>query len=331
MPKLAAVTKTEPAEPPATPGTPTPDATPDDAPRVPKKTARSSGPKVLSARDLAPLDDADDFINALYYGREGSGKSTGLAFLANLGPTVIINAEGGLKKRALRSHGIDTANVFTFPKPGVKITYDQLEQLYQMMYRDLVKDPNSWAGVGMDSITEIATTVLDEVSDARVQAVLRRGDDIDPWWTDRDDYNGMSKRVRRLLRRFRDLPCHFVVTALERRQEDEDTGEVLYGPAVNPGLANDLLGYMDIVLACKAEDDRGPYRAAVRNARRYRVKDRYRVLPDVLANPNILRILDYLDGELTEEVDDDQKLIIKKTPKGKDPEPEAEEKEEDDA
>lgn len=331
MPRLSATpsSKSAPTETPT--GTPETEATPSakgvsDAPRVPRKAAKSSGPKTLSITDLAPLEDTADFVNVLWHGREGCGKSTDLAWMANYGRTVIINAEGGLKVKPLRSHGISTENILTFPRPGEKITFDKLQQLYNMLHADLAKDPESWAGVGMDSITEIAITILDEVSDARIDAIRRRGDDVDQWWTDRDDYNGMTKRLRHLLRRFRDLPCHFGVTALERRQEDEDTGQVVYGPAVSPALATDLLGYMDIVLACKAADDRGPFRGATSGTNRYRVKDRYRTLPETLANPTFTRILDYLDEVLTVENDEDQRLIKpKKVKAAPEPEPETEE------
>jgi hypothetical protein len=270
----------------------------------------------MRSKPLASLDESDEFLNCLFYGKEGSGKTTAMAEMANFGSVVIINAEAGLRTRALRRQGIETSNIRVYPdrSAGEKLTFDGLKALYERLYADLLKDPNAWAGIGMDSITDVTQSILDEVSGARTASLQRRGEDTDPWWTDRDDYNGMGKRLRYLLRRFRDLPCHFVVTALERRDLDEDSGTVMYGPAVSPSLATDLLGYVDLALAFKGADEEQPFRAATSRARKYRVKDRDGVLPPVLANPRFGRLLDYYDGVLTKENDPDQALIkVKKT------------------
>lgn len=254
------------------------------------------------------LDDSQDFINACFYGREGSGKTTAAARMANLpgkGKVLFINAEGGLKKIALKKRGVDTANIAVWPDPkrGERMDHKSLDALYRRVKGDLDKDPESWTGVVIDSVTDIYVSILDAVQMKRVNALKNKGADVDEDFVDIADYGTMSKLFRDLMRKFRDLPCHVVFTALERRDVDKDTGKPQYGPAVTPGLQTDLLGYVDFVLMFKAADEDGPFRALSRANSRYRAKDRFDVLPRVVAEPMFDRLVAYLNGDLTEDTD----------------------------
>ena len=257
------------------------------------------------------LDDTEDKLNVLYYGREGSGKTSHLAAMANLptpGRVLIINAEGGLKRRALQLRGIDTSRIVVWPRPGEAVTFNGLTALHRKIKADLDANPDAWAGVGFDSITEVATALREQVTERRQDSLRRRGREFDPDLSDVSDYGTQTDQVKRILRRFRDLPCHFVATALERI---EDNGQI--GPDLGPSLANAVLGYVDFVLYCKAtlgtaettSEDETPveFRAATRPGLRYRAKDRFDITPRVLANPDFLRVWLYVNEELSEETD----------------------------
>lgn len=287
---------------------------------MPKTTTTSDGPvepqQVVKPTGslFATLEETAEYLNVLLFGREGSGKTTIAATLANLGEgkVLVINAEGGLKKTALKQRGIDVSRIYLWPNDGQPITHGGLIEVYNQLKADLDTDPNSWAGVIIDSATELVPALIDQVAKDRMEKSARKGviiEGIDEFFTDRSDYGTMSKMFRDILRKFRDLPTHFVVTALERRDVDDDTGKVQYGPAVTPGVQADLLGYVDLVLACFSADDTKPYRALTRSAGKYRGKDRLGVLPAVLVEPTIPRILLYEDGTLTEKTDDLQKEI----------------------
>lgn len=267
------------------------------------------------------LDDVVDFTNTLLYGREGSGKTTALARIANAashlpkgkGKVLIINAEGGLKLRPLRNRGVDTSRIVLWPDPAKheRATHQSLDRIHRRVKSDLEADPESWFAVGFDSASEIHIAILDTVQQKRVKKIADQGKDVDPDFVDIADYGTMSKLFRDVLRKFRDLPCHFVVTALERRDVDKDTGKPQYGPAVTPGLQSDLLGYVDFVLMLKSEDEDGPYRALTRANSRYRAKDRFDVLPKVMVDPFMDRVVQYVDGSLTPESDPEQKRYQK--------------------
>lgn len=256
---------------------------------------------------FASLDDVVDHVNLLLYGREGSGKSTCAARLANAfshlpegkGRVLVINAEGGFRKRAMTRRGVDTSRLRVWPDPKKheRPTHTSLKRIAGQIKSDLMDDPESWGGIIFDSATEGYQAFLDFAQRKRVNALKRAGKEADEDFVDIADYGTMSKMFRDVLRELRDLPCHFVVTALERRTVDKDTGKPTYGPDVTPALQSDLLGYVDMVLMCKSEDEDGPFRALTRANSRYRAKDRFDVLPKVLVDPFADRILKYVGGE----------------------------------
>lgn len=271
---------------------------------------------------FTPLDDSTDWANVLLWGREGAGKTTSLARLANIAPegsrVLIINAEGGLKRKALEKRGVDTTKLVMWPDPrkGQNLTRLGLETIYRSIQADLMRDPTSWFAVAWDSVSEIHQTVLDGVQRKRVRALERQGKDPDPDFVDRADYGTMSKMIRDLLRKYRDLPCHFFSTALERRDKDDETKKLVIGPSITPALQTDILGYVDMALYMKAGDEDGPFRAMTKGSKRFRVKDRFDILPRIMAEPMGDRIIGYLHGDLTEDADpfqDDLADSVKKS------------------
>lgn len=252
------------------------------------------------------LEDVDETLNALWYGEGGTGKTTAIASMANEGKVLYINSEAGLKRRPLLEHGVDIENIQIFPNPKSKneadreLTFDRLEQLYWQLKEDLEEDPNSWAGTCWDSVTEIVKKLLEQIVEYQLKKAARAGKDRDRFFIDRADYGVMTEQVRLLLRRFRDLPCHFAVTALERRDQDDDQ-KVSYGPAVTPALQSDLIGYVDVVVRTSVDGD--GYWGQTRPAGKYRAKDRFGVLPPMMPTPSFKRVLSYINDEIDESSD----------------------------
>lgn len=283
-------------------------------PPAPAKKAATKRPAKAPADDLGfiALDEADEFLNVLWYGREGTGKTTDVAMMANLdhpGKVLVVNSEGGLKASALRRRGVDTSRLILWPTPGDAITFDRLEALFLKLQADLTEDPKSWAGVGFDSLTEIHKTLLDDIVQNAVAKAARAGKDRDRFFTDRADYGVMTEQVRLLVRRFRDLPCHFGITCLERRDQDDDTGKIFYGPALTPALQTDVLGYVDLVIRTEGDElqtEDGPvteFTGLTRPQGRYRAKDRFDATPRLLVDPDFLRIHAYVTGIIDETSD----------------------------
>lgn len=270
---------------------------------------------VLSNDDFfASVEDVLDYTKIVLWGREGAGKTTAAAKMINAFPNskgLVINAEGGLKKVPLRKRGVEIERLKVFPNraAGQTLTFESLLDLHKRLAADLEKDPESWSLVVIDSATEIYQVILDQVQRKRVRLAQRKGLEPDVNHVDLADYGDMAKIFRDILRKFRDLNTHVVITALERRDVDNDTGKPMYGPAISPALQTDILGYMDFALYLKAADEDGPYRALTKNSGKYRVKDRYDVLPKVMVEPTCDRIFAYCNDELTPETDPVQDLL----------------------
>lgn len=269
---------------------------------------------------FASYDDTEEHLNVLYWGREGSGKTIDLAKATELGRVLFINAEGGLKKRALLANGVKTENLVIFPRPGQDLNYHTLEQALFRVKSDLMDDPKSWFLIGVDSITELALAFTDEASDDRFEKAKKKNSNWvptigDEFFTDLSDYGTSTKMVRKAVRMMRDLPVHVAITALERRDVDEDTSKVAYGPAVGPALQTSLLGYVDVVLYCKAPDEsRDYFRAQTKKVGAARAKDRLGVIPKVLVNPTFPRLLAYNEGTLAEDTDPVQAVLTAPAP-----------------
>lgn len=269
---------------------------------------------------FAAYDDTEEHLNVLYWGREGSGKTIDLAAATQMGKVLFVNAEGGLKKRALLANGVKTENLVIFPRPGQPLTYDTLEQAIFRVKSDLMDDPKSWFLFAIDSVTELAQAFTDEAGDDRFEKGMKKNPAWNPtigdkFFTDLSDYGTSTKMVRKIVRMLRDLPLHVAMTTLERRDVDEDTSKVAYGPAVGPALQTSLLGYVDVVLYCKAPDeDRDYFRAQTKKVGAARAKDRIGILPKVLVNPTFPRLLAYNEGTLVEDSDPVQAVLAAPLP-----------------
>lgn len=256
---------------------------------------------------FAPLTSRREFVKAMLYGREGTGKSTAAAQASKLGRVLFIDAEGGLKTESLRSLGADPDNIMVWPTDNQPITAERLEQLHRELMALLDDDPDALHTIVFDSLTEIHHLLREQATDYRVQTSRI---ELDPDYIDRNDYGRMTNQLRKLIRRFRDLPAHVVFLALEREDDDGDGGRREVRPALTAALCVDVLGYVDVVGRFGSADD--TYRARFRGVERVRAKDRYNILPDQLHQPGLDRILAWINGELTADNDPVQQEMLER-------------------
>lgn len=243
-----------------------------------------------------PLTEVKEPLSVLYYGDGGTGKTTHLCHMAKLGPVLVFNAEQGLKRKALERNGVDVGNIEVYDG---EYTYKAVEAEWRRLLTALEKDPDTYAGIVWDSVTEITKKLLDDIVAKAYAKAERQGKDREETFVALEDYGVMSEQVRKLMRKYRDLPCHFGVSALERRDVDKNDSRVVYRPAVTPALISDLYGWFDIVIHTTVEsfgDEQ--YCGLTKPLGKYRGKDRYKILPKTLVDPTFDRVALYVDETL---------------------------------
>jgi hypothetical protein len=243
-----------------------------------------------------PLTSFKEPLNVLAYGDGGTGKTTHLSHMADLGKVLVFNAESGVKRRALERCNVDVDNIEIYDG---EYTYTGLESEWKRLHTELHKDPNAYAGVVWDSFTEIHKALLDDVVAKALLKAERQGKDRDEHFIALEDYGVMTEQVRKLVRKYRDLPCHFGASALERRDVDKNDSRVVYRPAVTPALINDIYGWFDIVYHTTVEEyGEDQYCGLFKPVGKYRGKDRFKILPKTMVDPTFDRILSYVEEEL---------------------------------
>lgn len=256
------------------------------------------------------LTEESEPLNILYYGDGGSGKTTDLLTWARFGKVWVANAESGVKAKAIRQVAgelgieIPLSNIELFPGPGEELTYDGLEAEWQRIREELHEDPEAYIATDWDSVTEIQQYMKDLEVKRSVIKANKRGVERDPFTVDQDNWRTVNEQCRALIRKFRDLPCHFGASALMRREQD--SGAVVYMPGVTPGLQSDLIGWVDVVCHTSEMlvDNERFFMGSFVNEGMYKGKDRFHMLPRKLVDPTADRVYAYIEGDLTVETDD---------------------------
>ena len=164
-------------------------------------------------------------LKLLVYGQAGAGKTS---LIPTLPKPIILSAEGGLL--SISGHDI----------PFIEVTsMDALREAYSWLLSS--DEAKQFDSVALDSISEIAEVCL-----SKEKSIAK-----DP----RQAYGEMQTTMAELIRSFRDLPKHVLMTAKLEKAQDE-MGRMLYSPSM-PGnkTGQSLPYYFDIVAALRVEKD----------------------------------------------------------------------------
>jgi hypothetical protein len=262
--------------------------------------------------DGPTLDEMPEYFKILYYGEPGSGKTSAACAMARLGPMYLVDAEAGAKARPLRKLGIPTKNIRPIHITG----YKDLDDFYWRLKRELEEDPDAVVGVSFDSYTEIHQVLLNEqVMQRHGKAVRAASNSAGELMYEVEDsefdvelkqHGIVTEQLRRITRRFRDLPCHVAFVTLAKKDLDGETGEVVYLPALPPKFGLNLRGYVDLVAYVRqvpGVNDSSGYIGVFRDTGKYRGKDRLGGTPVALADPAFDRVAACITETL--DLDDD--------------------------
>lgn len=171
-------------------------------------------------------------MKVVVYGRAGTGKTTLASTTGDPSGTLVLSVESGLL--SLRNFDLSYREIATI---------DELIEVGKFLKTG--KHDFRWCI--LDSVSEIAETCLANKK-ATVKSKAGKPDVLRA-------YGEMNDTMTAVLKAFRDLPMHVVMTAQQDRVTDED-GKMYFGPSL-PGkrLAQGLPYIMDEVFALRLTKD----------------------------------------------------------------------------
>jgi hypothetical protein len=288
-----------------------------------QKTTAGGDKPITQARRAPPFrietpSTRKRHLKMLIYGNYGTGKTT-LVGTSNSVPSmrdvILIDAESGdLSLDGME--GIDTvrvkdyktvARVNEFLKAhcthrdiqnadGSVGNIDKLRELEAMLRGCDVSDietPRQYHTVLLDSLTEIESQCMYQL--LGISDVTKLDEEVQSAeWA---EYKKNHAMIQRLVRSFRDLPMHVLITCAQQYTQDENKRQ-LYTPALTGKLASQVQGFMDVVgyLVVGSADDNGvmPRRLYVQPSAKgkYDAKNRFSAFKgNHFDDPSMLSIL----------------------------------------
>ncbi len=173
--------------------------------------------------------------NALIYGKSGIGKTVACATAPD--PMLILDTEGGVMSIAEKK------------KPFIRVkTWDQFRSIISKLTGGTLKDrdgnPFQPKTVVIDSISELQKLNMEWV----LETSGREGKQprIDDWGTN-------ISMIRSAVRHLRDMNVNIILTALDKVEKDEETGEMSYKVALQGKISDEIPAFMDFVFYLNAK------------------------------------------------------------------------------
>jgi phage nucleotide-binding protein len=224
----------------------------------------------------------------LIYGDPGVGKTV-LAGSADEVPelrkVLLVDVEGGDMSLESRYPNVDLVRVTDFAA---------LQDIYNFL--------NLSRGHGYNTVVLDTLTEMQKLSMDRIMSRVKQ-EDPDIEMPRQRDWGINIDQIRTMVRAFRDLPIHTVFTCHSKEDQDQRTGIRFIKPSLSGKLANEVSGFMDIVvyLYVKEDENGKPVRVLMSHSSEQHVaKDRSDTLPQYLQSPTMAKIYHTIVGEAEE-------------------------------
>lgn len=227
-------------------------------------------------------DLSNQFLKILAYGDPGNGKTRFAGSMAQRFKTLVISAESGLL--SIRNLKDDKGKELSVDYVNVN-KYEDLEEYYQF----LRLSKHAYKAVAIDSLTEIQKSCKDFIMGKKDAMEMR-------------DWGALALKIERMVRAYRDLPLHVVVTALGESETDKTTGEVTFCPMLQGSVQRVLPSYFDEVFyffskeVVEGAEKKLTYNILTRNSGKFIGKDRSGRLPAVVSDPDFGKVYDMIYG-----------------------------------
>jgi phage nucleotide-binding protein len=229
--------------------------------------------------------ESEDHIKALFYGPNGTGKTTVAGTFP--GPVLVLDCnEKGTK-----------VLVGTGSKKRLVTTFD----MFQMAYWYLKDGKHPYKTVVIDTVTNLAEITMRSILGEDVTRMPHKG-----------DYGANSQILKRWLLDFRNLPMNVVFICQEKRDSDDDieseTASVY--PQLSPAVRGILGGGVDVIgntYIKEVDDSENPGKVKVKFCMRIGPNSKYLAkcrtprgakCPASIVNPSYAALRKIMRGEL---------------------------------
>lgn len=197
-----------------------------------------------------------------------------------MAPVIFLDIEGGTLSLRNRYPEID------------KIRISNWSEL-SAVYNDLRQNPGRYKTVVLDSVTELQQFGMDEIMLRAVKKAMEEGDERDPDLPGIGEHGKSNERMKKAIRRFRDLPMNTVFTALERIDVDKK-GRKHIKPLLSPKLSDQVTGWLDVVVYYYKKEIDGEIKRVLctMSTDEITAKDRTDSLPQFVVEPTMSEIYD---------------------------------------
>lgn len=189
--------------------------------------------KIKNTKDIQ-----DNYLKALIYGPPGAGKTSLVRTIANVYKTLIISAESGLLSVA----GLDCDVIDITTDDAGNLIEDKKARLQRLaeIYSEINKD-KKYELIFIDSLSELSQTMVEALQ----KEMPDRKDSLVLWGEN-------LKRMRALIKAFRDLKKHVVMTCLSDIDKDE-TGKRFLTIDMSGKVAKEAPAMFDLVAFLKVD------------------------------------------------------------------------------
>ena len=241
------------------------------------------------------------WLKFMVYGDPGVGKTV-LAATAMGDPTLrevlFINIESGILS-------ITDPKALGVPELPDVLDFNSFKQLDDIFYF-LVTQDHKYKTVVVDSLSELQKYNLDKIVGSKMGQKSKSGQSrISPDDIWQEDYGESTQEMRRVVRKFRDLPMHVLFTCHAVVSQDEARVETVR-PALTPKLCTSVMGYLDVVGYLYTKEEKGPdddeavlrRKLLVQPHGKFKAKDRSPggKLGTILTQPTMAQIMSLIRG-----------------------------------